>query len=101
MSATWSKDMNKLNKCLILLIVYSLLGGQVVSVLGQDTPKEEKPEVKPTPKKKLKQDIWVGRGYDSTGLYAAKESTKESIFNIGADDDGNPFIFAGDQTFEI
>jgi hypothetical protein len=92
--------MNRLNKFVILIIVYSLLCGQMMFVFAQEKPKEEKPAANPV-SKKLKDEIWVGRGYDITDQYADVKSVRESIFNIGANDEGNPIILAGDQTFEI
>src|SRR5215204_1651011 len=92
--------MNELNKFVILMVVYSLLCGQMMFVSAQEEPKEEKPAAKPTPKK-LKGEIWVGRGYDITDQYADVKSVRELIFTIGADDEGNPVVIGGDETFEI
>ena len=91
------KDMNKLNKFVFLMIIYSLLGGQLMFVFAQDTT----PETKPAVKKPLKDEIWVGKGYDITGNYADYNSAMERIFEVAADDDGNPIIIAGTETFPI
>ena len=93
--------MRRLNKLIILIIVYSILCGQMMFVLAQDTPEEKKPETNSVAKKPLKEEIWVGRGYDITDQYANRKSAREPIINIGADDNGKPIILAGEQTFEI
>jgi hypothetical protein len=91
--------MNRLHRFLSLLIVSALLCGQVILVSAQEQPEEK--EGKPAVKKPLKEQIFVGQGYDITDQYAHRKSAREQIFNVGADDQGKPVIVAGEQTFEI
>ncbi len=87
------KNMKRQNKLMILMIIYSLLCGQVIFVSAQ--------EGATTGRKPLKEEVWVGRGYDITDKYADVTSVRETIFDIGADEDGNPVIFEGTETVPI
>ena len=90
--------MNRLNKFVIIMILYSLLCGQTLFVLAQDEPKEEKPAAKKQPSK----TIWVGRGYDATGKYADTDSVRrEPIFDIRQDAEGNLIMMSGEESFPI
>jgi hypothetical protein len=83
-----------LNRSMLLMLVLAMLGGPVVRASAQD----EEGAVR---RKPLKEEVWVGKGYDITDKYADVTSVRESAFDIGSDDEGDPVVFSGAETVPI